>query len=167
MTFQHDDGCMASYYAPVPDWPKDDQTPVDDSDPIVAEAVLAAFGKRSDRTRRHVTWRDRSGKIYGIYEMTSSHIRNSMRMMLRDAEYYKQLELNAMESFICMLQGEMAIDDMDRRISRFERESAREWVRRQPIMFAFHHELQRRRVRGQNVKAPVMSIVINRVRGVV
>jgi hypothetical protein len=148
---------MASYYDPVPDW--DDS--IDDRDFDDWLEGMFDVGRRVQGLR----WRDRGGKVWDVREMHSSHIRNSMRMLLRGAPGEVQRALG--EGLVRALIYANGDKYAQLKLDDFKFYSAYEWVRRSPIMKLFHAELQKRRQRGQNVKASVMSITINRVRGAV
>jgi hypothetical protein len=95
-------------------------------------------------------WEDRQGKVWEVHDMGTEHIKNSMRMLLRNPQGMVTAELEAAWAFYMTCRGDIATLAMEQELFRLEelqedRALAKEWVRRTGIFIAFHQELNTRR----------------------
>jgi len=94
-------------------------------------------------------WRDQLGKVYRVPQMTTSHIKNSMKYLLREAE--RLHDMRTVGAFQKVVDSNVDLEkEANQAMVEYWFEhltmTPTEYARRLDIMWAFHHELQKRRV---------------------
>jgi hypothetical protein len=104
-----------------------------------------------DETESGLRWKDQTGRVWRIPEMSTSHIKNSMRFLLRRAQilHDERTVLSLSELIADPSMMNEATDAVETAMQEYMfghlAVKPKEWVRRLDIMWAFHHELARRR----------------------
>lgn len=104
------------------------------------------------------TWVTRDGREISIREMTDEHLVNTLRMLRRNAPVvrlrYEFALIRRLESLLCGLQGEMAIDcaerEIDMHVDAMVATSDDEWLHEQLIFRALRNEAKRRGINAQS-----------------
>ena len=63
-------------------------------------------------------WTTATGRKIKIVDMTDSHLRNTIKMLEQYAKHMEQQVINAGESMLYSLQGEMAIESVEKDLDR-------------------------------------------------
>lgn len=104
----------------------------------------------------NLRWKDQTGRVWKVSDMTTSHIKNSMRYLLKRAQ--EMHDEKTVVSFDAVVNDPTFSTEGEADRARFEylfdhlRVKPTEWVRRLPIMYAFLYELRDRRAREEWVK---------------
>lgn len=99
-----------------------------------------------------ISWTTQDGRTLLIWEMTTSHLQNTISWLERKAKRLQQQDRAREESdllgAIATTQGEMALDALESCLARIMKDDStpREWLARQPIYRALRRELRRRHV---------------------
>jgi len=69
---------------------------------------------------RGVFWQTKDGTLIRIKDMEHSHLGNTLRMMIRSAANYRMRAISSGNQILATMQGELAIEDIERGIERYE-----------------------------------------------
>lgn len=107
----------------------------------------AVQGRRYDRKK---FWQTKEGELVKIEEMTDGHLLNAVWMMLRIGAKKRSEALRLGYSLVAGMQGEMAVDDMERGILRYEEMDAEDMAEEccGGSWEALNAEVDRRGLRG-------------------
>jgi hypothetical protein len=154
------DGNMADYYSP-PEPDDDDYFQMKEQKALPeviqaldeAQAALdVAYNNAFWGTMLHpgffweqtTYWKDKSGKVWLIPEMETSHIRNIMKFLLRRASYYYWESVKQTSAEGMFIGGDMANDAFDDYMEGSYGKTPHEWMRRQELFKKFHTVLRSR-----------------------
>jgi hypothetical protein len=76
-----------------------------------------------------------------VDEMTAAHAGNLRAWLLRNAPAIQQAELMSLYSMGTLIQGEMALDDLDCEMDRVGEQSPEQWMRDQVLFQALGQRL--------------------------
>lgn len=97
------------------------------------------------------TWTTKDGQTLLISEMTTSHLKNTVRMLERKAsrlqEQARANDEDLLTRALAFSQGEMACDALESQLSRvmWDDTIPQHWLETQPIYRALRRELRRRK----------------------
>lgn len=92
-------------------------------------------------------WISRSGgglTSQRLADMKSSHLANLRAWLLKKAAVLQESELRALYYFASHVQGEEALNELDREIARAEEESPLAWMESKPLFEAITRQLASR-----------------------
>jgi hypothetical protein len=89
-------------------------------------------------------WKTREGKEIEIKNMTDSHLMNTIKFLRRNANANMAKEIASAYSAASLMQGEMAIDAIERDIRIMEETSPDEYLQEFPIYNALIKEAEKR-----------------------
>lgn len=71
--------------------------------------------------------------VLRVDEMKPAHLENLRAWLLRNAPRLHSMEVSALYSMTSLVQGEIALDDLDQAIGQAAQEDPRSWIRDKPL----------------------------------